>query len=63
MVRRLAERAGRAQAARLAMFGEALTGSEAAAVGIVTRVVPVDNARTRYERGDIAPLYWADPDT
>ena len=43
------------------MFGEALTGSEAAAFGIVTRVVPVDNARTRYERGDTAPLYWADP--
>jgi enoyl-CoA hydratase/carnithine racemase len=39
----LAERDGRARAARLAMFGEALPGSEAAAVGIVTCVVPVDD--------------------
>jgi enoyl-CoA hydratase/carnithine racemase len=39
----LAERAGRAYAPWLAVFGEALTGSEAAALGIVARVVPVDD--------------------
>jgi enoyl-CoA hydratase/carnithine racemase len=59
----LTERAGRAHAAWLAMFGEALTRSEAAALGIVTRVVPVDNARRRYDRGDTAPLIGLIPDT
>ena len=39
-VPRLAERIGRARAARLVRLGEAISGSEAAALGIMAQVVP-----------------------
>jgi enoyl-CoA hydratase/carnithine racemase len=37
---RIAERAGRARASRLAMLGEPISGREAAEMGIATHVVP-----------------------
>src|SRR5712692_11813428 len=42
-VQRLAERIGRARAARLVMLGEAISGSEAAALGIIAQVVPAED--------------------
>jgi len=42
-VQRLAERIGRARAARLVMLGEAISGSEAAVLGIIAHVVPAED--------------------
>src|ERR1700741_1418846 len=39
-LQRIAERAGRARASRLAMLGEPISGREAGALGIATHVVP-----------------------
>jgi enoyl-CoA hydratase/carnithine racemase len=39
-LQRIAERAGRARASRLAMLGEPISGQEAGALGIATHVVP-----------------------
>jgi enoyl-CoA hydratase/carnithine racemase len=39
-LQRIAERAGRARASRLAMLGEPLSGAEAGVLGIATHVVP-----------------------
>src|SRR5260370_38822913 len=39
-LQRIAERAGRARASRIAMLGEPISGREAGAVGIATHVVP-----------------------
>lgn len=42
-VQRLASRVGRARAARLVLMGEAISGADAAALGIITQAVPVDD--------------------
>lgn len=41
-LQRIAERAGRARASRLAMLGEPISGTEAGMLGIATHVVPED---------------------
>lgn len=49
-VQRLADRVGRARAARLLMMAESISGTDAAALGIVTHVVPAqDLERTTAE--------------
>jgi enoyl-CoA hydratase/carnithine racemase len=45
-LQRIAERAGRARASRLAMLGEAISGYEAGALGIATHVVPENELST-----------------
>lgn len=56
-MQRLADRIGRTHAARMAMFGDSISASDAFGLGSVSHLVPTD--RLRQEVGDAAIAFSA----